>query len=116
MYRSRAMKLKTNLTTLLFLMFVSKSLAQDATSREGNEITFTCVSFTNQGEIRINVVSVTADGSNPALLVNQSTTAFSAMATFTVTPSDEKAAYCEVGDMFTDLVYFGGEYKINVCN
>ncbi len=112
------MKLKTNFSTLLFIIFASKS-AQDVTtgrSRQGNDITVTCESFPKQGDIRIQVVSVSADGSNStAPLVNLSTsmTAFTAMATFNVTPSDEKAAYCEVGrDLATPLVYFGGKQMI----
>ncbi len=110
------MKPRSNFSTLFCLILVSIIFAEGEVvpshTRQGNNITFTCVSF-NQGEIRIQVVSVSADGSNrAAVLVEGPTTAFSAMVTFSVTPSDEKAAYCEVGDNFmsTDLVYFGGEY------
>ncbi len=113
------MKLKTSsVSTLLFLIFVRKSLAQVITtgqSRQGNEITFTCESF-DQEAIKIRVVSVIADGSNgTAPFVNVSRTSTTAMARFTVTPSDEKAAYCGAGNVSTNLVYFGGEYKIIVC-
>ncbi|XP_064389992.1 hepatocyte growth factor receptor-like isoform X4 [Halichondria panicea] len=105
------MKLKTSsVSTLLFLIFVRKSLAQVITtgqSRQGNEITFTCESF-DQEAIKIRVVSVIADGSNgTAPFVNVSRTSTTAMARFTVTPSDEKAAYCGAGNVSTNLVYFG---------
>ncbi len=78
-------------------------------SRQENDITFNCMYFIQQG-VRVQVVSVSANGSNHAAVpVEGSTTPFSAVATFSITPSDEKAAYCEVGDISTDLVYFGGE-------
>ncbi len=95
-------------------------MAQDqimsSISRQGNDIRFTCEYFLQQG-VRVQVVSVSADGSNRAAVpVDGSTSLFSAQAAFSVTPSDEKAAYCEVGDISTDLVYFGGEYKMNIVS
>ncbi|XP_064389993.1 uncharacterized protein LOC135337904 [Halichondria panicea] len=103
------MKLKASFSTLLFLMFISKSLAQgDITpshSRQGagsNEITFNCESFGNV--ITIGVVSLHADGSSDTEISMDTNTHTK---TFTVTPSDEKAAYCEVGGVSTDLIYFG---------
>ncbi len=101
------MKVKTNVSTLLFLIFVSKSLAQEIIprqSRQGNEITFTCSSETQE---LITIQVINADGSNPTTPVAVFGTF--AMATFTVTPSDEKAAYCEVGDLITERIFFGGE-------
>ena len=105
------MKLKASFSTLLFLMFISKSLAQDdvtpSHSRQGNDITFNCESFGNV--VTIGVVSLRADGSNDTeTSMNMNTH----RKTFTVTPSDEKAAYCEVGGVSTDLIYFGGEQII----
>ena len=79
-------------------------------SRDDNEITVNCVSFGNR-EIEIRVVSLHVDGSNDTeIFVDESTSITEA--TFTVIPSVEKAAYCEVGGMSTDLVYFGGEQII----
>ncbi len=80
-------------------------------SRDGNEITVNCESFGN-GEIEVRVVSLYADGSNDTEIFVDESTSTTAMARFTVTPSVEKAAYCEVGGMSTDLVYFGGEQII----
>ena len=105
------MKLKTSFSTLLFFMFVNAQgdITQNQ-SRDGNEITVNCVSFGN-GEIEVRVVSLHADGSNDTeTFVDEPIS--STVATFTVTPLNEKAAYCEVGGMSTDLVYFGGEQII----
>ena len=115
--RSRAMK---SFSTLLFLMFVCKSFAQEdvnfGQSRQGNEITFTCESFRGQGEeIRIRVFG--ADSSNCTKLdlpMTRPIPVTSAMARFIVTPSAEKAAYYEVGDVSTVKVYFGGEQIITI--
>ncbi len=111
------MKLKTNFytVTLLFLMLVSKSFAMDnnATtgwSRQGNEITFTCRSVAE--EIRIRVVSADGSTAQPANDVRRSHNSTTEGITFTVTPSDEKAVYCDVGNVSTDRVYFGGEQII----
>ncbi len=108
------MKLKASFSTLLFLMFISKSLAQGdiipSHSRQGagsNEITFNCESFGNL--ITIGVVSLRADSSSDTETSMDTNTHTK---TFTVTPSDEKAAYCEVGGVSTDLIYFGGEQII----
>ena len=89
-------------------MFVSAAQGDitQSQSRDGNEILFNCESFGN-GEIEVRVVSLYADGTE--IFVDESTIT---TATFTVTPSVEKAAYCEVGGMSTDLVYFGGEQII----
>ncbi len=110
------MKSRTNFSTLFCLILVSRILAQagqlpdQSISRQGNDIRFTCEYFTQQG-VRVQVVSVSTDGSiRAAVYDNGPMTAFTAMATFNVTPSDEKAAYCTVGDISSDLVYFGGEY------
>ncbi len=90
-------------------MFVSAAQGDitQSQSRDGNEITFICESFGNV--ITIGVVSLHLDGSygtETSMNMNTHTKIF------TVTPSDEKAAYCEVGGMSTDLVYFGGEQLI----
>ncbi len=103
------MKPRTNFSTLFCLILVSIIFAQDITqsqNREGNEITFNCESIGN--EITIGVVSLRADGSSETSMDMDRN---SHTKTFTVTPSDEKAAYCEVGGVSTDLVYFGGEYE-----
>ena len=101
------MKLKTSFSTLLFLMFVSAAQGDitQSQSRDGNDILFNCESFGNV--ITIGVVSLRADGSSETSMNTNAHTK-----TFTVTPSDEKAAYCEVGGVSTDLVYFGGEHII----
>ena len=59
--------------------------------------------------ITIGVVSLRADSSNDT---ETSIGTSTHTKTFTVTPSDEKAAYCEAGGVSTDLVYFGGEQII----
>ena len=111
------MKTRMIFSTLFCLILVSIIFAQgDITpshSRRGNEITFNCEYF-GMGEIRIRVVSFHADGSNDTEIFVDGSTRTTEVATFTVTPSDEKAAYCEVGGgtMSTDLVYFGGEYDV----
>ncbi len=107
------MKPRTNFSTLFCLILVSIIFAQgditQSQSRDGNEITVNCVSFGN-GEIEIRVVSLHANGSKDTeTFVDEPIS--STVATFTVTPLNEKAAYCEVGGMSTDLVYFGGEYE-----
>ncbi len=104
------MKPRTNFSTLFCLILVSRILAQDQSiSRQINDITFTCEYFPQQG-VRVQVISFSADGSNhTAVYENEGMTRYTATATFNVTPSEEKAAYCKVGDISTDLVYFGGE-------
>ncbi len=89
-------------------------------SRQGNDILFTCSSNIGQGEdIKIQVIS--ADSLNStALPVNVSRYFNTTTALTTFTISDDKAAYCEVGDMSTHRVtYFGGEYinySYNFCS